>query len=238
MAKKIILDLCGGTGAWSRPYLEAGYYVHVLTLPQYDVTNVYMGPSNLPSFDGAQIIAFRGTDPEIGDLAFRADQIHGILAAPPCTEFSRAKTTAPRDYAKGMETVRACLEIIWHCQIHGKLVFWALENPDGYLYRFLGRPPFKFEQWQFGGEIEKPTCLWGTFRPPVPTVTEKPAIDKYVQHSERKRVNHNSKFYACPPMPEEYREYLQQFPDYMSRRAAARAITPAGFAQAFFKANR
>ena len=29
---KIILDLCGGTGAWSEPYKEAGYDVKVITL--------------------------------------------------------------------------------------------------------------------------------------------------------------------------------------------------------------
>lgn len=37
MSKKIILDLCGGSGAWSRPYKQAGYQVYVLTLPEYDV---------------------------------------------------------------------------------------------------------------------------------------------------------------------------------------------------------
>ena len=34
---KIILDLCGGTGAWSAPYKDAGYDVRVITLPEYDV---------------------------------------------------------------------------------------------------------------------------------------------------------------------------------------------------------
>ena len=34
---KIILDLCGGTGAWSEPYREAGYDVRVITLPDFDV---------------------------------------------------------------------------------------------------------------------------------------------------------------------------------------------------------
>ena len=42
-SNKIILDLCGGTGSWSRPYKEAGYTVHVLTLPSYDVTKVEFG---------------------------------------------------------------------------------------------------------------------------------------------------------------------------------------------------
>ena len=36
--KKVILDLCGGTGAWSRPYKEAGYEVINVTLSDYDVT--------------------------------------------------------------------------------------------------------------------------------------------------------------------------------------------------------
>lgn len=30
---KIILDLCGGTGSWSKPYKDAGYDVRVITLP-------------------------------------------------------------------------------------------------------------------------------------------------------------------------------------------------------------
>lgn len=34
---KIILDLCGGTGAWSKPYKLAGYDVRVITAPEYDV---------------------------------------------------------------------------------------------------------------------------------------------------------------------------------------------------------
>lgn len=36
-SKKIILDLCGGTGSWSKPYKEAGYDVRLITLPEHDV---------------------------------------------------------------------------------------------------------------------------------------------------------------------------------------------------------
>lgn len=36
-SNKIILDLCGGTGSWSKPYKEAGYDVRLITLPEYDV---------------------------------------------------------------------------------------------------------------------------------------------------------------------------------------------------------
>ena len=56
---RIILDLCGGTGAWSRPYAEAGYDVRLVTLPEQDV-RTYEPP----------------------------DRAWGVLAAPPCTEFA------------------------------------------------------------------------------------------------------------------------------------------------------
>jgi hypothetical protein len=64
-SNKIILDLCGGTGSWSRPYKEAGYDVRVITLPEYDV------------------FAY---DPPKG--------AYGILAAPTCTHFSLCRTNA------------------------------------------------------------------------------------------------------------------------------------------------
>ncbi len=31
---KIILDLCGGTGAWSKPYREAGYDVRLMAVAE------------------------------------------------------------------------------------------------------------------------------------------------------------------------------------------------------------
>ncbi len=43
---KIILDLCGGTGSWSRFYKEAGYDVRVITLREYNVTT-YQPPENV-----------------------------------------------------------------------------------------------------------------------------------------------------------------------------------------------
>ena len=40
-SKKIILDLCGGTGAWSDPYRENGYTVMNVTLPSFDVRGAF-----------------------------------------------------------------------------------------------------------------------------------------------------------------------------------------------------
>ncbi|MDR2663067.1 MAG: hypothetical protein LBC31_08735 [Treponema sp.] len=199
MKKKIILDLCGGTGSWSRPYREAGYDVRLITLPEHDVRE-YKPPKN----------------------------VYGILAAPPCTEFSLAKNGCKRsrDFKAGMEIVETCLRIIWGCRIQGSLKFWAIENPTGFLRQFLGRPCFSFKQWQFGEQKIKHTDIWGYFNEPVPTVREKPA--ELILTSPNAR--YNSRDWSkvnCPP----------ESAHLKLDRAALRAITPPGFARAFFKAN-
>lgn len=153
--RKLILDLCGGTGAWSKPYRDAGYDVEVITLPAYDVTKVVFSD---------HAIEFLRLDMDYLDSrTVLYDDVYGILAAPPCTEFSLAKAGAPRDFESGVEVLQACLKIIWQCRIHTKLAFWALENPVGFMRQFMGRPHFTYEHWQFGDMQIKPTDIWGVF---------------------------------------------------------------------------
>lgn len=148
--EKVILDLCGGTGAWSKPYKDAGYDVRNITLPEYDVIEY---AKSFPDFV---------PDDESGKY------IYGILAAPPCTQFSLAagKKFKDRNAEGGLKIVDACLKIIWKC----KPEFWAIENPVGYLRRFLGKPTFTFRQWEFGDKGIKPTDLWGFFNLPTKKV--------------------------------------------------------------------
>lgn len=202
--EKIILDLCGGTGAWSRPYREAGYDVRLITLPEHNVLTY---------------------EPPTG--------VYGILAAPPCTEFSLAKGGQHRDFQGGMNVISACLRIIWECRISGSLKFWALENPLGFLRQFIGRPHFTFEQWWYGGDKCKATDLWGYFQEPAPTVKQMPKKMQSVKPEDRR----HARDWSRRVYPPEYENYLSQFQGD-AKRAAIRAITPSGFAQAFFKANR
>lgn len=139
--------------------------------------------------------------------------------------FSLARQNAktPRDLAAGMETVEACLRIIWECRKRGPLKWWALENPLGYLRQFLGRPPFMFQHWEFGdGRHCKPTDIWGYFTPPRKTVKTKP----HTLFSNRNQYEGN---WQKPPPPKGY--------EHLTDRAAIRSVTPPGFARAFFKAN-
>jgi hypothetical protein len=153
---KIILDLCGGTGAWSKPYKDAGYDVRIVTLPDFDVTD------------------WRNS--WLSELVFEG-KVYGILSAPPCTQFSFCRTNAkePRCLMDGIHIVEACLDIIWQCQFAIKkdtqkfspLKFWALENPNrGMLKWFLGKPAFVFQPYEFGDDYKKETALWGMFNEP------------------------------------------------------------------------
>lgn len=207
MNDKVILDLCGGTGSWSSPYADAGFTVHNITLPNYSVTDWWVT---------GNAIRFRKNNPRNDGMAFLEvpiGSIYGILAAPPFTQFSIARTRAkiPRDLVGGMQTVKGCLDIIQAVQMTGhKLEFWALENPTGYLRRFLGKPPLRFEQWMFGDGRYKPTDLWGNFNMPKQTVFERP-IEQPRWGNEKVANGYD--------------------------RAAIRAMTPQGFARAFYKAN-
>lgn len=196
---KIILDLCGGTGAWSKPYKDAGYDVRVITLPKHDI-RFYKPPKG----------------------------VYGVLAAPPCTMFSMARTVAktPRDLRGAMEIVYHCLRIIWECQEDGnKLAFWALENPKARLRWFLGQPALTFNPYDFGDAYRKPTDIWGNFndnlkRTPV-------SLDPKQKKQSQLNIQH------LQSIPEDY----VRDPN-MTPRAIARSITHAGFANAFFKANK
>jgi len=136
---KIILDLCGGSGAWSRPYVDAGYDVRLVTYPGHDVRE-YMPPSN----------------------------VHGILAAPPCTMFSLSGNRWKRSTEQMIEALQvadACLRIVDECSP----AWWALENPAGILSRVLGRPSLKFQPYEYGDPYQKETWIWGEFTVPEKT---------------------------------------------------------------------
>lgn len=143
---KIILDLCGGTGAWSLPYREAGYDVRLITLPKIDV-RLYKPPK----------------------------PIYGVLAAPPCTHLAGSgarwwKEKGKTALIEAMSVVDACIRLIFVTNP----TFWALENPVGRLPDYLGKPRMYFQPWEYGDPYTKKTCLWGRFKIPEKNPVELP----------------------------------------------------------------
>jgi len=139
-SNKIILDLCGGTGSSSAPYVKAGYDVRVITLPDQDVR------------------LFRYTD----------NPVYGILAAMDCTHFagSGAQYWAAKDQdgrtLEALSILDACCRII----LTHKPKFWAIENPIGRTKDFIGPVKFYFDPCDYGDAYTKRTCLWGDFNIP------------------------------------------------------------------------
>jgi len=143
---KTILDLCGGTGAWSEPYREAGYNVLL-----YDIK----------------------TGHDVRLLLKPHVEVYGVLAAPPCTVFagSGAKWRALRpvsEVLEGLSLVDACLRIAFATRPH----FWALENPVGWLRDYIGEPLMYFDPCDYGDPYTKKTCLWGQFNVPMKSPIE------------------------------------------------------------------
>jgi len=87
-------------------------------------------------------------------------------------------------------------------------VFWCLENPVGRLPRYYGKPIMYFNPCDYGDPYTKKTCLWGKFNIPKKNSVE----------------------------PEKNNRIWNESPS--SHRGRRRSITPPGFAQAFFEANR
>lgn len=173
-----VLDLCAGTGAWSKPYEVAGYNVVKVDLP-----------------NDVRLFHYPGT-------------VHGILAAPPCRVFCRSgqrwhRTT--EEVLDGLSVVDACLRLVSVCNPQ----WWALENPIGTLVRYLGKPAMYFNPCDFGDPYTKRTCLWGKFNQPV----------------------------KSPVDPELGSLMALKYGGPGEKTRRVRAMTPPGFAKAFFEAN-
>ncbi len=211
----IVLDLCGGTGAWSKPWDTAGYQTIVVD----PVARAGRGNYLIHVEDFAA--SYRHTYGSFGEVV-------GVLAAPPCTEFASSGARWWREkeimdmglLARAILTVCAVEEIINTARRAGSLKWWCVENPVGRMAKCMdwGKPRMIFDPCDYAGWARDPatdsytkkTCLWGNF--------DKPVVDRWApSHPKGKSPIHQKG---------EGRE-----------RAAFRSITPEGFARAFFWAN-
>jgi len=188
-----ILSLCDYSGRWPEPYRDAGHEV-------------------------IQVDLKHGSDVRLFEHI--RGEIHGVMCAPPCTEFagSGARWWAgkePHLLTDGLALVDACLRAV---AIYNP-DWWVLENPVGRLKRWLGPHTFTFNPNEYAGwlpdgeqegeQYTKRTCLWGRFT--SPEKKELPAI-------------HGSMMWA-------------KYGGKSERTKEARSLTPRGFARAFYKAN-
>lgn len=136
----------------------------------------------------------------------------------PCKEFVRAGARwwpeKDRDRPELLRDAMAVAREILDFRDKARPEWWALENPPGRLPRLFPElnevPRYQFNPFDFGDPWGKPTMIWGT--------ANRPAVRKKVKMTQAQKV----RIHHVPPGP--YRGWL-------------RAITPPGFAKAFFEVN-
>ena len=144
---KLALDLCSGTGSVGRRLAQKGYRVISVDIRSMHDPSVFQHFCvDLMEWD------YQRFRPGFFDL---------IAASPPCTEYSQAKTTAPRKLEKADALVMKVLEIIRYFRPR----LWWVENPrTGMLkdrdfmknFQFLDIDYCQFSDWGY----QKPTRFW------------------------------------------------------------------------------
>ena len=182
----VILSLFDLSGVWSAPYEEAGYTVIRVDLSEGDDVRLF------------KIVP----------------DVHGILAAPPCTAFALSGAQYWGDKDKNGKTLDALsmVDSVMRIIMVHEPVWWVLENPVGRLNKWLGEPTMRFHPYEYGDPYKKKTCLWGNFNIP-----EKNVVD--------------------PVRDTEQGSWIQSVGGSTRDREKIRSITPKGFSRAFFNAN-
>lgn len=200
---KTILHLCADTGSDTKPYKDAGYKV-ILVGKDIGVEN-YHPPKD----------------------------VYGIIANPPCTEFSIARTNGkPRLGKDGFFLVRECQRVISECNPK----FWVIENPaTGALKNYLGKPRYVYQPWWYGSPWTKRTALWGVFNIPQEKYLTWESVPKIAELYQRPGRGKPSLAF----MHKGHAKYIPEFAAFHpDSDMEFRSLCSQKFAAAFMEANQ
>ncbi len=198
-----------------------------IILSLFDRTGTWSRPWSENGFEVIQVDIENGIDILNWDFTIiPRSNVYGILAAPPCTHFTHASSIfwarydANGDTAKSLVLIQTTLEIIKYFNP----LFWCLENPPGRLRKI--HPPIakyllhRFRPSDYGDPLFKLTELYGDF---CPFLVQSPIKPTHIVGETKLR-------------PSIMSYYKKKYPGF--NRAALRSITPPGFANAFYHANK
>lgn len=222
---RLIVSVFDESTAWPRPYIDAGYptlawdYKHEGCVLQH--------------FDRLL---------EAIDIAIEHGYLpYGLLMAPPCTDFSSAgaqfwsdkdQRPAPAGYETFDSQTEYSVALVKVCdELRARYpwAFWVLENPPGRLEKLVPELTRHrrhiFNPWQYGDPYTKKTILYGEFNEQLQLNVVEPEL-VHIKAGGQKR-------------PRTYRASPHwQKTGSGEKSRAFRSKTPAGFATAFFNANR
>lgn len=221
---KTILSLFDYSGRWSRPYRVQGYRTVLVDIKHTAESHARIAREDCqyylnPGPERFTTCPISVADPALPHYLKQFGPIHGVLAAPPCTDFAvsgaqywKAKDADGRT-AASLALVRATLAIIDAY----RPAWWALENPVGRLNKLVPElapfGPWYFQPHWYGDPWTKKTGLWGTFNGNLP-------------RNEVEPIRYNSQG-----------SWTQSLGGKSERTKELRSMTPEGFALAFARAN-
>jgi hypothetical protein len=153
MSEYRVLDLFAGLGGFSQAFTDSD---------RWDVTTVEIEERFDPDIC-ADVFELRPSDFE--------EEFDVVLASPPCTQFSTAGNHDAWDFESHepqTDAAREAVALVYHALglIRGLSPrYWFLENPQGRLRWFLGRPTGEVTYCQYGRPYMKRTDLWGEHPP-------------------------------------------------------------------------
>lgn len=167
--------------------------------------------------------------------------VYGIIANPPCTEFSRARSGGkPRLGEEGLFLVKECQRIIAQCE--ETLKFWIIENPaTGALRDYLGKPDYQYQPWWFGSPWTKKTSLWGHFNEPERAYYNWEDVPKLTALYVRQDTKHRRST-GKPAMYQLHKSSYSLIPEFQALPVPDsdmefRSLCSQNFAEAFYQAN-
>ena len=200
---KLILHLCADIGSDSKPYRDAGY--EVICVGEKQDVRKFQPPDN----------------------------VYGIIANPPCTEFSTARSNGKaRGDEIGMKLVNECHRII----LASNPKFFVIENPaKGDLKKYLGKPVYEYEPWWYGSPWTKRTSLWGKFNIPQRLYhnwEDVPKLDGLYQRPGRGKP-------SLAFMHKNHKRFIREWDCFkVADDMSFRSLCSQKFAQAFFESNQ
>lgn len=226
-----LVSLFDASGVWSEPFAEAGWKVVRLDLSR-----------------GHDLSTFGDEEIERHILRPLGGRVTGLLAAPPCTDFTVSGAQYwPRKDATGVteRSVRLVERTLQICSACDPL-WWALENPPGRLGRLvpqLGPYVYTFQPFEYAGWVATPED-----RRKLERVRARPVAEQTEEDRELiKRTGAYTKRTCIwgrglvrpeqrpidPVRSSSQGSWIQRLGGTSKATKAERSVTPRGFAEAF-----
>jgi hypothetical protein len=162
-----VLDLCSGIGGASRAFVDRGHEVVTLDIDSKFNPTICMDIREYHGVKGSFDV---------------------VLAAPPCTVFSLASSRWHWKYIdtsfdkkiEALQIVKACFRIFKEIEPH----FYVLENPRGFLRRFIGLPTETIYYSSYGYNFKKSTDLWHN----LPKTLKRPYIPPPINYNGKSKI--------------------------------------------------